>query len=94
LEGKAEYDQMMLYKTLKELICSKIKPANHWTEHRVPDGGVGEGTEGVEQVCNPWEEQQCQLAQLPELPGTGPLTKEYTWRDPWLFQHMWQRMAL
>jgi hypothetical protein len=21
---------------------------------------------------------------LPELPGTKPPTKEYTWRDPWL----------
>ena len=29
-----------------------------------------------------------------KLLGTGPLTKEYTWRDPWLQQHMWQRMAL
>jgi hypothetical protein len=22
-----------------------------------------------------------------ELPGTGPPTKEYTWRDPWLWAH-------
>jgi hypothetical protein len=29
-----------------------------------------------------------------ELPGTGPPTKEYTWRDPWLWPHMWQRMVL
>ena len=29
-----------------------------------------------------------------EFPGTGPPTKVYTWRDPWLQQHMWQRMAL
>jgi hypothetical protein len=27
--------------------------ANHWTERRVPDGGVGEGTEGAEEVCSP-----------------------------------------
>ena len=27
--------------------------ANHWTEHGVPDGGVGEGTEGAEEVCSP-----------------------------------------
>jgi hypothetical protein len=25
---------------------------------------------------------------LPELPGTKPPTKEYTWRDPWLQLHM------
>jgi hypothetical protein len=28
------------------------------------------------------------------LPETGPPTEEYTWRDPWLQPHMWQRMAL
>jgi hypothetical protein len=31
---------------------------------------------------------------LQELPGTGPSTKEYTWRDPWFQPHMWQRMTL
>jgi hypothetical protein len=29
--------------------------ANLWTEHRVPSGGVGEGTEGAEGVCSPIE---------------------------------------
>jgi hypothetical protein len=29
-----------------------------------------------------------------ELLGTGPPTKEYTWRDPRLWQHMWQRMGV
>ena len=29
-----------------------------------------------------------------ELPVTKPPTKEYTWRDPWLQLHVWQRMAL
>ena len=24
----------------------------------------------------------------PELPGTKPPTKEYTWKDPWLQLHM------
>jgi hypothetical protein len=31
---------------------------------------------------------------LPELSGTKPPTKEYTWSDPWLQLHMYQRMAL
>jgi hypothetical protein len=31
---------------------------------------------------------------LLELLGTGPPTKEYTWRDPWLWPYMWQRMTL
>jgi hypothetical protein len=30
----------------------------------------------------------------PELLDTGPPTKEYTWRDPWLWPFVWQRMAL
>jgi hypothetical protein len=25
----------------------------------------------------------------PQLPGTGPLTKEYTWKDPWHWPHIW-----
>jgi hypothetical protein len=29
--------------------------ANQWTEHGVPSGGVGEGTEGTEGVCSPME---------------------------------------
>ena len=31
---------------------------------------------------------------LPELPGTKPSTKEYTWSYPWLQMHRQQRMAL
>jgi len=30
----------------------------------------------------------------PELPGTKPPTKDYTWGNPWLQQYMKQRMAL
>jgi hypothetical protein len=30
----------------------------------------------------------------PELRDSGPPTKEYTWRDPWLWLYVWQRMAL
>ena len=30
----------------------------------------------------------------PELPGTKPPSKEYTWRDPWLQPHMKPRMAI
>ena len=50
--------------------------ANHWTEYRVPDGGVGEGTEGVEGVCSPMEGAAVPTGQTPrELWGTGPPTK-------------------
>jgi hypothetical protein len=30
----------------------------------------------------------------PELPGTKPPTKKYTWRDSWLQPNIYQRMAL
>jgi hypothetical protein len=61
----------------------------HWTEFGVPNGGVGEGTEELREVCSPRREQQCQLARPLELVGTGPPTKEYTWNDLWRCPHMW-----
>jgi hypothetical protein len=27
--------------------------ANHWTEHRVSNGGVRERTKGADRICNP-----------------------------------------
>jgi hypothetical protein len=68
---------------------------NHWTEHRIPNGGALEGNEGAEGICSPIECHQARTpTHTPELPGAGPPTKEYTWRDPWLQMHMWQRMTL
>jgi hypothetical protein len=65
--------------------------ANHWTECRVPNREVREKTEGVEGVCNPIGRTTISTNQThPELPGTKPSTKEYTW----LQLHMWQRVAL
>ena len=61
----------------------------------VPDGGVKEGTEGAEGVCSPVGGATVSTSQTPpplELPGTGPPTKEYTWKDPWFQPHMWQKM--
>ena len=65
------------------------------------EAGVG----GLVSMGSPMEELEKGLKELkgltsnqtplsPELPGTKPPTKEYTWRDPWLQPHMWQRMAL
>jgi hypothetical protein len=42
----------------------------------------------------PWGSNSINWVDTLELLGTGPPTKEYTWRDPWFWQHMWQRMAL
>jgi hypothetical protein len=53
------------------------------------------GTEEDEGVCNPRRKNNnVNQADIPELPGTKPPTKEYTWRDQWLQMHMQQRMAL
>jgi hypothetical protein len=63
--------------------------ANHWTEHRDPNGGVTERTEGV---CNPIGRTAIPTNQVPpptsELPGTKPPTTEYTRRNSWLQSHM------
>jgi len=57
--------------------------ANHWTEHRDPSGGVREKIKGAEGVYNPIGRTSISTSQTPpELPGTKPLTNEYTWRDP------------
>jgi hypothetical protein len=70
---------------------------NHWTEYGVPDGRAGERTEGVVGVCSLMEGATVSTGQNPspdpELQGTGPPTKEYTWRDPWILLNMWHRMA-
>jgi hypothetical protein len=38
--------------------------------------------------ATPQEEQHQPTRPPPELPGTKPPTKLYTWMDPWLHQHM------
>jgi len=63
--------------------------ANHWTEHGDLNGRVRGRTERAEGVCNPIGRTAISTNQiLPEVPGTKPPTKEYTWRDPWLQLHM------
>ena len=56
----------------------------------VPDGGVGEGTDGAEGICRPMEGA---TVSTDKILLKAP-TKKYTWRDPWRWPHMWQRMAL
>jgi hypothetical protein len=63
--------------------------ANHQTELRNPGGGVGRRTEGAEGHWNLIGRTHIGYLDHPVLPGTGPLTKGYTGRGPWL-----QRMAL
>jgi hypothetical protein len=41
--------------------------ANHFTEHRVPDGGVGKRTEGVEGVFSPMEGATVSTAKIQGL---------------------------
>jgi hypothetical protein len=47
--------------------------------------------EAAEGVYNPIGRRKISTNQIPcppELPGTKPLTKEYTWKDPQLQLHM------
>jgi hypothetical protein len=41
-----------------------------------------------------FQEYQVHVGRGPASYYTGPPTKEYTWRDPWLFPHIRQRIAL
>jgi hypothetical protein len=38
---------------------------NHWTEHRVPDRAIGQGTEGTEGVCSPLVGATVLTSQMP-----------------------------
>ena len=49
------------------------------------------GLKELNGVCNPIGRTTIstnQTSPTPELPGTKPPTKEYTWRNPWLQLHM------
>jgi hypothetical protein len=46
------------------------------------------GLKELKEFATPQEEQQYQPTRTPELPGTKPPTKEYTWSDRWLQPHM------
>ena len=51
---------------------------------------VEKGPKDLKGFAAPQEEQQYEPTSTPppELPGTKPPTKEYTWRNPWLQLHM------
>ena len=44
------------------------KSSFHWNERRVPDGRVGEGTEGAEGICNPKWGATVSTSQTPGAP--------------------------
>ena len=44
--------------------------ANHWTEHCVHNGGVGEGSEGADPVCRLIQGATGSTGQTQELPVT------------------------
>jgi hypothetical protein len=91
--------EMLAYRSLillsPERLCQSLRnkrwmfAANHWTKHKVPNGGVRERTGGAEWVCNPIGRTTISTTQTPpELSGTKLPTKVYTWRDPWLQPHI------
>ena len=40
---------------------------NYWMDHRAPNGGARESTQGAKGICNPIGEQQYELTSTPEL---------------------------
>ena len=78
--------------------------ANHWTELRVPDGAVGEETEGAEVVCSPMEGATMSTGQTPRAPGDwttnqrihmeGPLALAEYVTETGLVGHQWEERPL
>jgi hypothetical protein len=56
-----------------------------WMEHRIPNEGARERTQGAEGVCSPIGGTTIWINQYPspELSGTKPLITENTWWDSW-----------
>jgi len=71
-------------------IQRKMLAANHRTENRTPLREIRGTIERVEGGCNPIKKKKKKKnnANQPELPGTKPLLKDYTWTDPGLQLHM------
>ena len=76
---------------------------NHWIEHRVPNGGVGEGTE-AERVCSPIRGATVSTGKSPGAPGDwttnqrvhmeGPMAlATYVAKDG-LVGHQWEQWPL
>jgi hypothetical protein len=62
-------------------IQRQMLAANYWSEHGIPSEEDKGMTEGAEEDWNP-KGKTISTNQTPELPGTKPPIKEYTWRDP------------
>jgi len=65
-------------------IHRRIPAANHWTENGTPVEGIRERTG---RAWRGWRPLMNNNAKQPELPGTKPLPKDYTWTDPGLWPH-------
>jgi hypothetical protein len=46
----------------------QMLPANHWAEHRVPNGGARERTEGGKGIFNPIGRTTISAIQTPKAP--------------------------
>jgi hypothetical protein len=71
----------------------RMLTANLWTEHGVPNRGVREKLKELKGFAT-HRKNNINQPVFPELSGSKPQTKEYTWRDPWLQQHVYQKMVL
>jgi hypothetical protein len=73
----------------------QMHTAKHHTEQEDSNREVRKRTEGAEGVSNPIGRTTLSTKQTsPKLPGPKSLTKEYTWRAPWLQLYMKQKIAL
>jgi len=63
----------------------RMLAADRDTEHREE---LEKGLKELNRFATPQEEQKYQPTRPPELPGTKPPTKEYTWGGGWLYSHM------
>jgi hypothetical protein len=67
-------------------IQRKMLTVNHWTGHGVPNGGVRERNwRGLQRIARTTVSTN---QTSPEISGTKPPTREYTWRVPWLQPHL------
>ena len=76
--------------------------ANYWTECRVPDGGVGEGTEEAEGVCSLMEGATVSTGQMPwsswgldqRVHMEGPMALTAYVTEDGLVGHQWEDQPL
>ena len=66
---------------------------SYWMEHRAPNGGARESTQGAEGICNPIGEQQYELTNTHPLPSELVSLAAYVSEDG-LVGHQWKERTI